>query len=78
MCVRSQPQLEVPMGKVVALSAYELNRGSERKYRGGNESAQVIMFTGVRYERIGKREKALRFKNERKHLNLGLPANSKS
>ena len=66
------------MGNVVALSSFEFNRASERKNRSGMESAEVILFTGVRYERMGSRDDALSFKSEHEHLRLGLPANSKS
>lgn len=66
------------MGNVVALSSFEFNRGSERKNRSGKESAEVILFTGVRYERMGNLEEARSFKDRRTHLNLGRPVNSKS
>ena len=70
--------MEVPMGKVVALSSFECNRRSEREDRTGSETAEVILFTGVRYECMGTREEASGFAEHRAIPKLGLPANSKS
>lgn len=66
------------MGNVVALSAYELKRSSERENRTGRGTAEVILFTGVRYERMGNREGSLKLKAKGAFSNLGLPASSKS
>lgn len=52
------------MGNVVALSAYESKRGSERKDRQMTGAGEVVLFTGVRYERIGKREEGICYKSE--------------
>lgn len=65
------------MGKVVALSSFESNRGSKRETLCGKETAEVILFTGVRYERIGNCEETIGFKNESGELKFGLPASSK-
>lgn len=77
MCSRSQPQLEVPMGKVVALSSFELNCRSERETRRNRGTAEVILFTGVRYERMGNLEELHGFENEEALPKNGLPASSK-
>lgn len=66
------------MGNVVALSSFELNRESKQENRCGEETAVVLLFTGVRYERIGERDEALGFKNKGARLSLELPASSKS
>ena len=46
------------MGKVVALSSFESNRQSGKRAATTSESARIIMFTGVRYERIIQKEEA--------------------
>ena len=44
------------MGKVVALSSFESHRQSVRRAAADGEPARIIMFTGVRYERILQKE----------------------
>jgi hypothetical protein len=66
------------MGDVVALSSFEANRGLKRDDRCSNVTAEVILFTGVRYERIGNGDDSLKFKNGNAHLDFGLPVGSKS
>ena len=65
------------MGKVVALSSFESSRRSERENCRNRGTAEVILFTGVRYERMGNLEDLHRFENEDMLPKLGLPANSK-
>ncbi len=62
------------MGKVVALSSFESNRHPHRHaVDAKRESAEVIMFTGVRYERMlqGKDAQAMRRKNSRSQVEMG-------
>ncbi len=65
------------MGNVVALSSFESNRGSRQENRCGGKPAVVLLFTGVRYERIGERKKAPGFGSESAHLKIDRPASSK-
>lgn len=65
------------MGKVVALSSFESHRRSERENRRTRGTAEVILFTGVRYERMGNLEELHRFENEDLLPKLGVPVNSK-